>query len=154
LKTFAVVAVRLIGLWILASSVGGLFWLVSILGGPLPFGEQDEESRIMQVGMIVTPVVISLLLLALSRPIGAFVVHGVADDAPAPDGPSVRGFTQMGVFLLGLFIAMRSSPFIVAALISGTLPSMSLDLWVQFAAGLLLMVCVAPLGKLVNRLRQ
>lgn len=154
MKTFAVVAVRLIGLWMLASSLGSPFWLVSVFGGPSPFGVQDEENRIMQVGMTVTPVFISLLLLVLSRPIGSFVVQGVADDAPAPDAPTVRGFTQIGVFLLGTFIAMRSGPFIVAALISETLPKVSVDLWVQFAAGLLLMVSVARLGKLVNRLRQ
>ncbi len=154
MQTFAVVAVRLIGMWILANGLPGVIWLRANLANPSVISEQWGEMWIAQVGMIVAPLVTGLVLLVFSRPIAAFVVHGVAEDAAAPDAPTVRGFTQVGLFLMGTLITIRSAPFALASLFSGAAPNMSLDLWFQLAIGIVLMVSVAPFGKILDRLRQ
>jgi hypothetical protein len=101
MQTFAVVAARLIGLWILASGITGVALLVMLLadGGSRP--EMWGELWMHQVTATLAPPIVGGLLMAFSRPI-ARMISWQASSAP-PGALTVGEFTRVGVFLLGLF---------------------------------------------------
>lgn len=154
MKTFAVIAVRLIGLWFIAGSSSGIvLTFVELLRGTSGmWGGGQDFNFLVVIASVWTPVLAGLALIPLSRPVAALVMAGVATDSPAPNGVTVRGFTQIGVFLVGLHFALAQLPVAIAALFGRM--GMLLDQWIAIGLGVLLMASALFFGKLVDWARQ
>ncbi len=149
MQTFAAVAVRLIGLWILASGITGVALLVMLLadGGSRP--EMWGELWMHQVTATLAPPIVGGLLMAFSRPI-ARMISWQASSA-SPGAPTVGEFTRVGVFLLGLFALLNGLPFVMPPMFNGM--EVGLNNWLTTGFGLLLVLLASPIGDLLQRLR-
>ena len=152
MRTFAVVAVRLIGLWIVASSLDGVVFVTMDLTRGVPLHETFGPSWIQQVAFGLTAPVVGILLIALSRPIAGFVVMGIPENAPAPDAPSERAFSRIGVFLLGLYMFVMGLPFVLETIWGRG--DFGWSRGIHCGLGLVLMIATAPIGGLIQRLRS
>jgi|JI10StandDraft_1071094.scaffolds.fasta_scaffold1479003_1 hypothetical protein len=152
MQTFAVVAVRLLGLWLIAGALPFLMFLAADAFEQRTIREGAWVADIVRQLAAVAPVVAGLGLLVLSRSIGGLLVAGVANDAPAPEGLTVRGFTQVGVFLLGLFALLNGVPTLVGMLMGGY--SAQAQHWLYVALGVILILSCVQLGKSVDALRR
>jgi len=152
MKTFAIIAVRLTGLWVLAGSLGGLVVLGWQLLGTEPFSDPDDPVVFVSVLAMLTPLLAGLLLMLFSRLIAALITAGVAAEAPPPEPVTVRAFTQIGVFLLGVFTLLRSLPLLIGSFVGGI--DLTLDHWITGGLGLVLVFFCVSFGKLVEQLRR
>jgi hypothetical protein len=152
MKTFAVVAVRLIGMWLIAGALPLLtFFAADFFEQRAPL-EQGSVADVIRQIATATPVVAGIILLALSRPIGLLLSAGVADDSPAPESLTVRGFTQVGAFLLGLFAILNGIPSVVGMAVGGY--GAQVQHWIYVVLGVVLVLSCVQLGKLFDALRR
>lgn len=152
MQTFSVVAVRLIGLWLIAGASGYLvIFAASFLpSAPTPVGWGVQAY--INLSATLAPIAAGLVLLVWSRPIARLVVAGVAEGAPSPEPLTIRGFTQVGVFLLGLFTILNGLPMLIGALVGGW--PVGPQQWVYIGLGALLIFSCVNLGKLIEALRR
>lgn len=152
MKTFAVIAVRLIGLWLFAGALPFLTLFVADFFDNRIGWEQADVADVVRQVAVAAPIIAGLVLLAFSRSIGRLIVAGVADDSPAPEPLTIRGFTQVGVFLLGLFAVLRGIPAVFGMAMGGY--GAQVQELVYIALGVVLMLSCARIGKLVDALRR
>ena len=147
--TFAVVAVRLIGLWIVAGSTSGVAILVMNLveGAALP--EMWGETWLHTAVALLAQPVTGALLIAFSKPIARLISRGIS--SPPPDAPTASALTRVGVFLLGLFALLHGLPFIVQSVFGRM--EIGLNYWLTAGFGLLLVLLASPIGDVLQRLR-
>ena len=116
-RDFAVLACRLIAVYLLAQSV---FFFASLVhagiamafepdrrAGPTPFLQWS------QLAVLALPVVAALLLLRFSESIGARLVP--AGEEPAPGAQAPRSWLPFGLVLIGVLELVRSLPELVNA---------------------------------------
>ena len=149
MQTFAIVAVRLIGLWILAGGITGVALLVMVLADGASLPEMWGEIWLHQVTVALGPTIVGIVLMIFSRPIARLISWKTAP--PPPDAPTLGEFTRVGVFLLGLFALMNSLPLVMQAMFSGM--EIGLNTWLTTGFGLLLVLLASPIGDLLQRLR-
>ena len=136
----------------MAGSHGGLVIMIWQLIAQPQLGALTDPVISVSLLTMATPLVAGVLLLLFSRPIAALVTAGIAADSPPPEPLTVRGFTQIGVFLLGLFTLLRSLPLILGSIVSRV--DVPADLWITAALGVGLMLLPVSFGKLVDLLRR
>lgn len=152
MKTFAVIAVRLIGLWLIAGALPFLVFLLADAFERRTIWEGAGPADIIRHFATVAPVVAGLVLIVLSRPIGRLIAAGVAEDAPPPEPLAIRGFTQIGVFLLGLFALLNGVPVVLGMAVGGY--GTQVQELVYVGLGVVLILSCVRIGKLVDALRR
>lgn len=152
MKTFSVIAVRLIGLWLVAGALPFAVLFVADFFDNRIQWEQAHVVDIIQQVAVVASLISGLVLLVLSRPIARLVLAGVADESPAPDALTIRGFTQVGVFLLGLHALLRGIPAVFGMAVGGYRAQVQELIYIGL--GFVLIFSCVKLGKLVDVLRR
>jgi hypothetical protein len=152
LLTFAVVMVRLIGLWLIASTLPFLVLVIADTVEQRGAWEQKDVIDIVRQAAVVGPILAGLGLLFWSRSIGRWIIRGVAENSPAPEAVTIRGFTQVGVFLLGLYALLNGVPSLIGTAVGGYGAQAQHVIYV--ALGLVLVLACVRLGKLVDALRR
>lgn len=149
MQTFAVVAVRLIGLWIIAGATGSLAFLAMMIAERPTLPEMWGDTWLHQIAALLAPTITGVVLMAFSRPI-ARLISGKASAAP-PDAPTVAEFTRIGVFLLGIFALLNGLPILIQSVFDNM--EIGLNYWLTSGFGLLLVLLASPIGDLLQRLR-
>lgn len=151
-----IVAIRLIGIWLIAAySTGAATLIISTIAGWSPVGGAEVDQITMTAITVSAslPLVAGLILILAAVPLANMVVPKRAHDLPIPTAISSKTIVQIGVFLMGLWLVGLSLPSLVAL---G--PEFGLELQVRFvvglALGLLLMLGSGLLAGLVGKLRS
>jgi hypothetical protein len=149
MQTFAVVAVRLIGLWIIAGSTSAVAILVmNVVEGSI-LAEMWEETWLHTTAAMLAPPITGALLIAFSKPIAGLISRGIS--SPPPDAVTASALTRVGVFLLGLFALLHGLPFVVQSVFGRM--EIGLNFWLTAGFGLLLVLLASPIGDVLQRLR-
>lgn len=151
-----VVAVRLIGLWLIASHFSGVVVLaLSVLNLPrAPAMDEIGAMTFIATGVAAAlPLVAGVMIILFSVALSRMVVPVKAHDLPAPAAVSPKTVVQVGVFLIGLWLIGTSLPVVVAMA-----PYFGLNTAPEYLAGLvlglLLMLGSGLLAGLVGKLRN
>ena len=150
-----VVAVRLIGLWLIAAHVSGVVGLAAAslnLATSETLDQLDSAPMVAIVVAAALPIVAGLVLILLSVSLSRLIVPEKAHDLPAPSAVSSRTVTQIGVFLIGLMLVGGGLPVVVALGMDGL--ETALQYWVQLGLGLLLMLGSGLLAGFIAKLRS
>jgi hypothetical protein len=149
-----VVAVRLIGLWLIAAHIGGV---VALAAAALNLSQAEtmeelESAPMVAVAVAATlPVVAGTILILLSVSLSRLIVPEKAHELPAPTAVSSRTVTQIGVFLIGLMLAGTSLPIVVALGLENL--GTTVRYWVQLGVGVLFMLGSGLFAGFVAKLR-
>jgi hypothetical protein len=148
---FAIVALRLIGLWLFATQVGQA--LVHVFGwmGLVEISPDPLVSALM-FSVAVLPTVGGVVLIALARPIARLMVPAEASESPGPEPLTAKTYTQIGVFLIGVWMLAYTAPYFGRVALNGW--EMSLDFWIRLGVGLALVLGSGALAGLIKHLRK
>lgn len=151
-----IVAVRLIGIWLIATHAGSLVAAaLAALNMSRP-SELDDVGDATFMAILVSaalPLIAGLILILLSGSLSRLIVPRIAHDLPTPTAVSAKTVTQIGVFLIGLWLVGSSLPVVVALA-----PSFGLGASFQSLAalvlGVVLMLGSGLLAGMVGKLRN
>ena len=151
--TFTVVAIRLIGLWVMISRASDLLYLALASLGLLSITAPDDY-WVAVIAMSLVMVLAGAALLLFARPIARLMVGKEAATRAPPDAVTERGFTQVGVFLIGIFYLIDVLPGLVAATAEEDGMGVPPDYWIQLTLALILIFGCGLFGGLVKQLRR
>lgn len=148
---FAIVALRLIGLWLIATHIGQA--LVHVLGwvGLVEISPDPVVSAAM-FSVAVLPTIAGIVLIVLARPIARLMVPAEARDGPSPESVSAKTYTQIGVFLIGIWMLANVAGQFGLVVLNGW--EMSLDFWIRLGVGFALVLGSGALAGLIRHLRK
>lgn len=136
--TFTVVALRLIGLWLVVSWAASLVLNIGGMIGLINFQTEPPYMLVTTVAAAI-PIVCGIAMIAFAHRIARLFVPMSATSTPTPE-ISERGFSQIGALLIGISAVIDSVPPIAAYGFSDSgMPPRTEDL-VLLAIGLLLIL--------------
>jgi hypothetical protein len=150
-----VVALRLIGIWLIATHIGGV---VAFAASALNLSQSSMQDQIETIPMVavaiasILPMLAGLFLLLFSGPLSRAIVPVRAHDLPTPTSVSAKTVTQIGVFLIGLWLVGVGLPVVVAIAPLGW--STSIEHVASLALGLVLILGSGLFAGLVGKLRN
>lgn len=134
--TFTVVALRLIGLWLVVSWAANLILNIAGMTGLIDFQADTQYMQVTTTASAI-PILAGIAMIAFAHPIARMFVPIGATSTPTPE-ISERGFGQIGVLLIGVSAVVDSVPQIAAYGFSNSgNPARTEDL-ILLAIGLLL----------------
>ncbi|MEQ1780878.1 MAG: hypothetical protein ABMA14_05930 [Hyphomonadaceae bacterium] len=151
-----IVAIRLIGIWLLAAYSTGAVTLVLSLASGWSLGGGAEIDRVTAIAIALSaslPLVGGLILILAAVPLANMVVPKRAHDLPIPTAISTKAIVQIGVFLIGLWLVGLNLPVLVSLGVEFGLES-QLRFVVGLALGLLLILGSGLFAGLVGKLRS
>jgi hypothetical protein len=147
---FTVVALRLLALWLIATSAATpIFILMSATG--LINVQADARSIAYAAAFQGVPLVLGLLIFIFSRQLAKLIVKDSPE--PSPQGLSERTFTQLAMIAIGLFALTRAIPRIGGPMLLG-LDIVPYDSIIEAGLGVLLIVGSGLLAGLAGWLRN
>ncbi len=150
-----IVAIRLIGVWILAAhilAVASLAVAIFNLSQPDMRDEQSIPFIVLAVSGTL-PLITGLGLILLSKTLANAIVPARAHDLPAPANISSRTVTQIGIFLIGLWLVGGGLP-VVAAMASYENMDISPQHTIATGLGIVLMLTSGLMAGLLGKLRN
>ena len=106
---FAVVALRLLGLWLKGTSAPSAIFVIFTAAGLLNL-QTDPMTIAYRAAFSGTPVILGVLILFFSRLLAMLIVPKTHE--PLPQAPSERVFTQLSLIVIGVFALVRAIPAI------------------------------------------
>lgn len=155
-----IVAVRLIGVWVLVAHTPTFVAGVLSAYALLQSGQMDAMGNAPLIAVAVAgalPLLAGLLLLIFSISIANLVVPAGAKDLPVAGSISAKTVTQIGVFLIGVWLVGIGLPVVVAlgmTISPDTGIPFSSQHWLSVGLGIMLMVGSGALAGLVGKLRS
>jgi len=151
-----IVAIRLIGLWLIAANLVGIAAFGLAMFNLSQSAWLDTLEFVPFIAMAVAailPHIAGLGLILLSKTLARLVVPAAAHELPMPASISARSVVQIGVFLIGLWLVGSGLP-VVAAMAPFSGVETSPQHLISAGLGLVLMLGSGLLAGLVGKLRS
>jgi hypothetical protein len=152
MATFTFVAIRLIGIWLIASSTAGLLVNASVLAFDVV---GDLQVAIIMTAGSAIPILLGVGLVLFSRRISTLVLGADASETSVPIA-SEQVFTRIGLFLIGSLVLVETIPRFVGFATAPENPYWiaPIEEWISLAIGLLLVLGSGILAGLIGKLRR